>query len=249
MGIAADDQKLEPGSKVVLIEVDGTAFGADVLYFHNHATPYTEAEILAAGDDASKLPGKPIFWQGVRYDAWPCLIEDMESNGDGSPASPKLSVANLDGSISALCGMFQDMKQAKVTIHRTYAHYLDAVNFPGGNPSADPTADSIDVWYIDSKTADNETTVQFKLSSPVDVTGQKLPGRQMTSRCAWCMQGLYRGADCGYTGTRYFDKFGNPVDNPALDECPGTVAGCKLRQGEAAELTFGGFPSIALIRM
>lgn len=249
MGIAADDQKLEPGSKVVLIEVDGSAFGADVLYFHNHATPYTEAEILAAGKDPSKLPGKPIFWQGVRYDAWPCEVEDLESNGDGSPASPKLSVANLDGSISALCKMFQDMKQAKVTIHRTYAHYLDAVNFPGGNPGADPTADSIDVWYVDSKSADNETTVQFKLSSPVDVTGQKLPARQMTSRCAWCLQGQYRGADCGYTGTRYFDKFGNPVDNPALDECPGTVAGCKLRQGESSELTFGGFPSIALIRM
>lgn len=249
MGIAADDQKLEPGSKIELYEVDGTAFGAEVLYFHNHAIPYTAEEILAAGDDASLLPGKPIFWQGIRYDAWPCRIEDMESNGDGSPATPKLSVANLDGSISSLCGMFQDMKQAKVTVHRTYAHYLDAENFPDGNPSADPTADSVEVWYIDSKAAENDTTVQFKLSSPVDVTGQKLPARQMLSRCAWCLQGQYRGADCGYTGTNYFDKFGNPVDNPAQDECPGTVAGCKLRWGEKEQLPFGGFPAIALIRM
>ncbi|EDE6094646.1 phage minor tail protein L, partial [Salmonella enterica subsp. enterica serovar Enteritidis] len=52
MGIAADDQKLEPGSKIELYEVDGTAFGAEVLYFHNHAIPYTAEEILAAGDDA-----------------------------------------------------------------------------------------------------------------------------------------------------------------------------------------------------
>lgn len=116
MGIAADDQKLEPGNVITLFEVDGTTFGADVLYFHNHAIPYTEEEIIAAGSDAEKLTGKPIYWQGVKYTLWPCEIEDVESNGEGSPASPKLSIANLDGSISALCHMFQDMKQAKVTV-------------------------------------------------------------------------------------------------------------------------------------
>lgn len=249
MGIAADDQKLEPGNVITLFEVDGATFGADVLYFHNHAIPYTEEEIIAAGSDAEKLTGKPIYWQGVKYTLWPCEIEDVESNGEGSPASPKLSIANLDGSISALCHMFQDMKQAKVTVHRTYAHYLDARNFPGGNPQADPTAEQIDVFYIDSKSSDDDEQVQFKLSSPLDVTGQKLPARQMTNRCAWCMQGQYRGADCGYTGTRYYDKFGNPVDNPALDVCPGTVAGCKLRFGDDAMLPFGGFPAIGLLRM
>lgn len=249
MSITADHQKLEPGNEIVLIEVDGTAFGADILRFTNHATPYTEAEILAAGDDPTKLPGKPIYWQGERYDVWPCKIEGRESNGDGTAVSPKLTVANLDGSIAALCGMFQDMKQAKVTVHETYAHYLDARNFPDGNPTANPNAETIDVWYIDSKAYANDEDVQFKLSSPVDLSGQKLPARQMTSRCSWCMQGGYRGADCGYTGTRYFDKFGNPVDNPAEDVCPGTVQGCKLRWGEDAQLPFGGFPAIALIRM
>lgn len=55
MSITADDQKLEPGNQITLFEVDGTAFGADVLYFHNHAVAYTEEEVLAAGDDESKL--------------------------------------------------------------------------------------------------------------------------------------------------------------------------------------------------
>jgi lambda family phage minor tail protein L len=71
----------------------------------------------------------------------------------------------------------------------------------------------------------------------------------MTSRCAWCLQGQYRGADCGYTGTKYFGKFGNPVDNPADDVCSGTVAGCKLRWGEDEQLPFGGFPAIAITRI
>jgi len=126
MTITADHQKLEPGNLIRLFEVDGSAFGVDPLRFHSHPMPYSEAEITAAGNDASKLPGKPIFWQGQRYDAWPCKIEDMESNGDGTASSPKLVVANIDGSIASLCLMYQDMKQAKVTIRETYAHYLDA---------------------------------------------------------------------------------------------------------------------------
>lgn len=249
MTITADHQKLEPGNVIRLFEVDGTSFGADVLRFHNHATSYTEAEIRAAGDDPTKLPGKPIFWQGQRYDVWPCKIEDVEATGDGTPAAPKLTVANMDGTIAALCSMFQDMKQAKVTVHDTYAQYLDAANFPDGNPKANPNAEEIDVWYIDSRAYSNDEDVQFKLSSPVDVSGQKVPARQMTNRCTWCMEGQYRGADCGYTGTLYFDKLGNPVDNPAADECAGTIAACKLRWGKDAELPHGGFAAIGLIRI
>lgn len=248
MSMNSDRQLLQPGNDILLIEVDGTAFGVDLLRFHSHAIPYTEAEIIAAGTDASKLPGKPIIWQGNRYEAWPCKIEGREATGDGTPVSPKLTVANVDGSIAALCGLYQDMKQAKVTVHETYAHYLDAANYPGGNSTANPNAESIDVWYIDSKTLSNDEEVQFKLSSPVDVSGQQLPNRQMTSKCAWCLQGQYRGADCGYTGTKYFDKFGVAVTNPAQDDCPGTVVGCKLRWGESGQIPFGGFPAIGLIK-
>lgn len=248
MSINSDRQLLQPGNNVILIEVDGTAFGVDILRFHNHPVPYTEAEIAAAGTDSSKLPGKPIIWQGQRYDAWPCQIEGREATGDGTAVSPKLTVANIDGSIAALCGLYQDMKQAKITIHETYAHYLDAVNFPAGNGTANPNAETIDVWYIDSKILSNDDEVQFKLSSPVDVAGQQLPNRQMTSKCAWCLQGEYRGANCGYTGTKYFDKYGVIVTNPALDECGGTVASCKLRWGDKSRLPFGGFPAIGLIK-
>lgn len=248
MSLTSDQQSLQPGNDITLIEVDGTAFGVEVLRFHSHPTPYTEAEIAAAGTDASKLPGKPIIWQGQQYDAWPCKIEGREANGDGTAVSPKLTVANVDGSIAALCGMYQDMKQAKVIIHETFSHYLDAVNFSDGNPLANPNAEMVDIWYIDSKSLATDEEVQFKLSSPVDVSGQQLPGRMMTNKCTWCLRGEYRGADCGYTGTLYFDKFGNPVTNPAQDECAGTVAACKLRQGADSKLTFGGFPAIGLMK-
>ena len=76
-----------------------------------------------------------------------------------------------------------------------------------------------------------------------------IPTRQLHSLCTWCIRGKYRTGDgCDYAGTRYFDKFNNSVDDPSLDECSGTLTGCKLRFGENEELSFGGFPGTSLIR-
>lgn len=250
MSINADYQKLEPGNAVRLFEVDGSAFGvAEVLRFHAYNIPHTEQEILAAGGDESKLPAKSIWWQGDEYSAWPCQIEEIEASTNGSSAQPKLSVANLDSSITALCLAYDDMLQAKVTIHDTLAKYLDAQNFPAGNPSADPTQEKLKVFYIDSKSSETNEVVEFTLSSPMDLQGLMIPTRQLHSLCTWCIRNKYRTGDgCDYAGTRYFDKNNNPVSDPSLDECNGTLTACKLRFGENNELSFGGFPGTSLIR-
>ncbi|EPI2798884.1 phage minor tail protein L [Citrobacter koseri] len=251
MSLNADYQKLEPGNDVRLFEVDGSAFGvADVLRFHAYNIPHTEQEILAAGGDESKLPAKSIWWQGEEYSAWPCQIEGIEASTDGSSAQPRLSVANLDGSITALCLAYDDMLQAKVTIHDTLGKYLDAQNFADGNPTADPTQEKLKVFYIDAKSSETNEIVEFTLSSPMDLQGLMIPTRQLHSVCTWCIRGKYRSGDgCDYAGTRYFDKFGNEVSDPSLDECSGLLStGCKPRFGENEELPFGGFPGTSLIR-
>lgn len=250
MSINADYQKLEPGNAVRLFEVDGSGFGVEeVLRFHAYNIPHSEQEILAAGGDESKLPAKSIWWQGEEYSAWPCQIEEIEASTDGSSAQPKLSVANIDSSITALCLAYDDMLQAKVTIHDTLAQYLDAKNFIAGNPSADPTQEKLKVFYIDSKSSETNEVVEFTLSSPMDLQGLMIPTRQLHSLCTWCIRNKYRSGDgCDYAGTRYFDKNNNPVDDPSLDECSGTLTACKLRFGENEELSFGGFPGTSLIR-
>ena len=250
MSLNSDYQKLEPGNAVRLFSVDGTAFGTgEVLRFHSHNVPHTEAEIVAAGGDESKLAAKSIWWQGQEYKAWPCQIEGIEASTNGSSAQPKLSVANLDGSITALCLAYDDLLQAKVTIQDTLAQYLDARNFPGGNPTADATQEKLQVWYIDAKASETNEVVEFALSSPMDLQGLMIPTRQLHSLCAWCIRNKYRTGDgCDYAGTRYFDKNNNPVDDPSRDECNGTLTACKLRFGEGNELSFGGFPGTSLIR-
>ncbi|WP_368301775.1 phage minor tail protein L [Kluyvera sichuanensis] len=250
MSLNADYQKLEPGSEVRLFEVDGSDFGVgEVLRFHAYNIPHTEEEILAAGGDETKLPAKSIWWQGEEYSAWPCQIEGIETSTDGSSAQPKLSVANLDSSITALCLAYDDMLQAKVTIHDTLAKYLDTQNFPDGNATADPTQEKLKVFYIDAKSSETNEAVEFTLSSPMDLQGLMIPTRQLHSLCTWCIRNKYRSGDgCDYAGTRYFDKHNNPVDDPSLDECNGTLKACKLRFGENNELSHGGFVGTSLIR-
>ncbi|MEX0445525.1 phage minor tail protein L [Xenorhabdus sp. SGI246] len=244
MTITATLQRLEPGSKILLYTVDGSAFGGPELHFHSHPVAYTEAEL----ESPDSLTAKSIWWQGVEYKPWPVEIKGLETLSDGRAVSPTLSVANLDSTISALCLAYQNMVQARVTIRMTFAHYLDARNFPEGNPQADPTQEKIDVFYIDSKTHEDNESIQFALSSPADLQGIQIPARQIHSLCTWCMRGLYRKSPCNYTGTRYFDEEGNPTDDPAKDACGGLMSDCKARYGEAAQLPFGGFPGSALLR-
>lgn len=98
MTLITDIQKLEPGGEVVLFELDGSDFGADVVRFHGHAIPHSPQELAAAGANADQLPAKSIWWQGREYAAWPVQIEGIEANSDGRrgrASPPATSMAGL----------------------------------------------------------------------------------------------------------------------------------------------------------
>lgn len=173
-------------------------------------------------------------------------IEGIEANSDGTAARPSFTAGNVNGRITALCLAFEDLLQFRLTIRTTLAKYLDASNFPGGNPDADPSQEIVEIWYLDQKTNEDGQYVAWELASPGDVGGEQV-GRQMTTLCHWAMTGGYRGPDCGYTGP-YFDIDGNPTDDPARDECDGCLGtGCIPRFGEGNQLPFGGFPAVSII--
>lgn len=231
MSINTDVQKLEPGSVIRLFELNATEIGGEVHRFHGH------------------MQEGVIWWQQNEYDPITIEVTGLEARGDGRQATPTLTVANklngTVGAISALCIYFNDFVGAKLTIHETFAHYLDAINFPDGtNPTADPTEEKITLWYIEQKTNENSQQVEFELSNPADFQGQRIPARQITSLCHWANTGGYRGGDCNYTGTKMFDEYDNPVDDPALDRCGGRLKSCRLRENEDS---FGGFPASDLL--
>lgn len=247
--IVNDIQKLEPGNKVRLISVDGTAFGADILRFHASTISHRQEEIAASGGDESKLKAKSVWFDGEEYGAFPFEIEGLEASSDGQTAQPTLRVANLDGVVTALCLRFDDMAQAKVTIIDTLVHYLDARNFPNGNPTADASQCFKQVFFIDSKTTEDDEVVEFKLSSPMDLQGLVIPTRQISAICTWACRNQYRtGNGCSYNGPRMFDLKGSPVNDPSKDKCSGLLADCKARFGADEQLDFGGFPGSSLLR-
>ncbi|AKJ41480.1 phage minor tail protein L [Pragia fontium] len=248
MAIKNEVQKLNMDGRIRLIEVDGSAFGADVMRFHKETLPYTPEELEAA-ENGEELKPKTIIWQGEEYYPYPYELTGIEASTDGRSAEPKLIVSNLNGVITSLCLYFDDLVQAKVTIHDTFVRYLDEVNFPNGNPEASVEDEFRQVFYIDSRSAETNTQIEFTLSSPIDLQGVRLPRRQIHGICGWCINGWYRtGKGCDYSGTLYFDKKGHSTDDPGKDECSGLLQDCQKRFGKENALPFGGFPSTSLVR-
>ncbi|WP_322105847.1 phage minor tail protein L [Paraburkholderia sp. J41] len=230
MTITADVQQLEPGKRIELFEVDSTTIGGDLLRLHNH------------------LQSGSIWWQGNEYKPWPVEASGFERTGDAQQPSPTVRVGNIDGVIGAMCLALGDLVGSAVRRRRTFAKYLDAVNFPNGNPTADPTEESApELWYIEQKSDDTYPTIEFTLSSALDLNGQQLPSQQIIANvCIWLIKGGYRGPYCGYTGTAYFDLNDQPVDDPAKDKCAGRIASCKCRFGANNPLAYGSYPAADL---
>lgn len=226
MSVITDIVSLEPGQLWEGYEVDASALGVGTLRFHGY----------------QRLG--PIFWQGQEFAPWPVEGRGFARTSD-RPPTPTLSVGDKEGAISVLCMFYDDMVGAKLTRHRTLARYLDAANFPGGNPTADPNEYmSPEVWYIERKSGEEEDKVMFELVG-ADLGGLKLPARQIIcNHCPW----RYRGPECGYTGPPVATVYDIPTSNPALDNCSRSITGCKLRFGEDGQLPHGGFPAAGLMR-
>lgn len=225
MAIKADVQTLNPGDRVELFEVDVTPLGGELHRFHGYGV----------GD---------IVWQGNTYSPWPIKAEGFEVSGDSKQPSPTLTLSNSGGFISSLVIYFKDLVGVKLTRRRTLAQYLD------GQPTANPNEEfTPDIWYIERKIYEDNTTVQFELASALDFEGQQLPRRQIIANsCAWLTIGGYRGPYCSYSGPPVATEFDIITTDASLDKCGGRVSSCKLRFGENAELPYGSFPAAGLIR-
>lgn len=223
--VAAEIQKLAPSAIVELYEVDLTALGDTVYYFHGGTNNLRQN----------------VVWQGQTYMPWPVTASGFDYSGTGQLPRPKMMLSNKLGTITALLLSLNDCLGGKVTRRRTLVRFLDAVNFPGGiNDDADPTAHlPEDVFFIDRKAREDFEAVEFELTAPYDVTGVKLPRRQIIrDLCPF----KYRGAECGYAGDSYFDKNDAPVVDASADVCGKRLSSCKCRFGANSPLSFGGFP-------
>lgn len=229
--LTAEIQTLEPSGIVELFEVDASGFGGGNYHFH-------------AGTNGLM---QNVVWQGVEYQPFPIEVTGFEYTGNGQLPRPKVTIANISGIITFLVLTYDDLIGAKFTRKRTLVKYLDAVNFPGGvNADADADAEfASDIYFIDRKTTENKQVIEFELSAAFDLAGVKLPRRQIIQNvCVW----KYRGLECGYAGTNYFDANDQPVALANLDVCGKRLTSCEKRFGENQPLSFGSYPSVGLIK-
>lgn len=229
--ITSEIQKLNPSAIIELFVVDLTSLGGSTYRFHAGTNGLTQN----------------LVWQGNTYTAWPSEATGFDYSSNGQLPRPKLSLANTMGAITALILEHDDIVGAKITRKRTLLKYLDAINFPGGvNADEDDTAEFPDeIFFVDRKETENKLVVVFELTSSFDVTGVKLPRRQIIQNiCPF----RYRGSECGYTGEDYFKVDDTATANSAEDVCGKRLTSCKLRFGANNELPFGGFPGAGLVR-
>lgn len=246
--VAPDLSDLSPTAIIDLYELETFAalHGADATYrFHAGLT--------------LKTPNTGVTWNGNQYTRYPIEIDGFEYLGNGQLPRPKVRVSNLFSLLSLIMieinatNPGNDLCGAKLTRIRTMARYLDAVNFPGNtNPygTPDPTAEAPrEIFYVDRKVTENRDVVEFELVSAFDLAGVRAPKRQCIANiCQW----KYRGTECGYTGTNYynandsaFNDDGTPV-TADQDVCGKTLDSCELRFDPESDVgvPFGSFPSL-----
>jgi len=179
------------------------------------------------GTNGKFNPTGDIVWKGYSYMAIPIEVEGFEYTGNGQLPRPKIRVANLLSSITALMIAINetspgnDLTGAKFIRIRTLSRFLDVVNFPDNeNPHGlpDPDAEAPqEIYFVDRKTTETRDFVEFELAASFDLAGVRAPKRQCISNiCQW----VYRSAECGYTGTNYFDENDTPLNSVAADNFP-----------------------------
>jgi len=206
---------LAPNAIIELFQLhlDATLHGSSTIYyFHNGVNAAVTGNIT---------------WNGQAYVRLPIEATGFDYSSTGTLPRPSLTVSNIGSSITALLLQVNmitagnDLGGAKVVRIRTLKKYLD------GAAGADPHAKFPDeIWYVDRKANENRAAVEFELASKFDLVGVMLPRRQIIANvCQWA----YRGGECGYNGTDYYDINDNKVTASGSDVCGKRLSSCNVR--------------------
>lgn len=202
---------LNPSAVISLFIIDFSDIAADlnindqyhtVFYFHNNLK-LTTNNILFNVTKQVEANGEEHLEVFVPA---PIRTDGFEYSGRGTLPTPRLSLTVQEANLTSMTTLKQqiwtlgDLSGAKVTRIRTLAKYLHPSNFFSGDAPENNAYDKYaefqrDVYYIDRKSAENKSYIEYELASILDLHELKLPGRLASSvRCVW----TYRGPGCQY---------------------------------------------------
>ncbi len=214
---------LNPQTLITMFEIDMTDILFDTGYISTTDKNDSSVGVFRFHNN-TKLFGTTIFWQGNEYSAAPIATEGFELTAQGTLPVPKVSLTVNSEGIPALAQLKTqinrvggDLVGAKFTRIRTFAKYLDAKNVFAEtieSHAPDPYVEfPRDIFYFERKALENKFTVQYELSSILDLEGIKLPGRLVVAnKCMW----TYRGEGClyEYAGRRVTSVHGSSSTLP-----------------------------------
>jgi lambda family phage minor tail protein L len=213
--INAELSSLTPSSPLQFYEIDLSEVSPITINFDYNGQQPMNRGILRIYNDynlfkiTSDSYGR-IKWQNNFYYPFPIFSEGFEYTSAGTLPTPKVSISNLspDYSNNSFYNYIRmqmqslgDIVGAKFTRIKTFLKYLDGSNFSQGyNPYM--TNSGIyemelprDIYYIDRKTIENKSIVEYQLNTILDLENLVLPGRTiLAKKCPF----QYRGEGCCY---------------------------------------------------
>jgi len=183
--VFSDIQKVNPSSIIELFKLE---LKEGLNYETGNPSNVTTTYRFHAGSNLDAYGD--IVWNSETYQRFP-----VEASGfafqRGQLPRPTITISNMGTPSMSLALLAansftagNDLTGAKVTRIRTMARFVDAANFSGAtNPFGTPDPDAEfprEVYYIDRKSAENRTVVQFELAAIFDMAGIRAPKRQCT---------------------------------------------------------------------
>ena len=211
-----------------LYELDLSPMGGDVVRFHSGVNGFY-------GN---------VIWKGQAYNSYPIDVTGFEMKSEGVYSRPQMAVAAMGGLIMGMNNDYNDLVGMRLTRRQVAVKHLDAVNFPNGNPEADPTIEAVSRYVVEAMTEETGDQVQYELSTPIDNDKAIIPGRTILADvCQW----QYRGNGCMYSGGPVADEKDNPTTDPTKDRCSHHLSGCRLRFPRPQPLPISCFPGASKV--
>lgn len=147
-----------------------------------------------------------IVYKGNSYFSCPVEFGGAESSSSGKRPRPVIKISNINGFITNYIKNRNDLNNCTIKRTKIFLKNIDDVNFPDSLnpfysykakwsfPDYGPEFFS-DTYIINNKISENKYTVEFELSSPLDLENVFMPSRViMDNMCPF----VYRGAGCCY---------------------------------------------------
>ena len=156
---------------IELYDLDATGIGG--AYYRFTSTTFSAAN---------------VNWQGHVYVAIPIMSSGWErlSSSSASP-KPKLSISNVAKVLLPAVIAQGDLVGAKLTRTRTFAKFLDDGETPDPTSFFMPT-----VYFVEQKTSQDNTQIEWQLSSMLDREGLRLPREQVLKDVNFPGVSIYR---------------------------------------------------------